>query len=297
MGKAMEVHQLNDEPHPPALITPGAMIQQAIQQGSGVEVMERLLALQERYDAFNARKAFDDAMADLRKNLPKITKSREVDFTGKTGVRTNYRFEDLAEITEALAGPMSEVGLSFRWYTENVQGGVKVTCRITHRDGHFEETSLVGPLDASGNKNPIQAIGSAVSYLQRYTLKAAVGVAASHDDDAQAVSQRQEPPQQRQQQQPSSKAESRDTYARLSKANRELATEDDFNRFWNARNVRSAFEALPKDWRQSLVDERNDKAAELAECASRDDDDAFPGDLPPTDAYVEPDFSDAEASK
>lgn len=178
------------------IITPAAMIQQAIASGSGVEVMERLLALQERHDAFHSRKAFDDAMADLRKTLPRITKSREVDFTNKNGGgRTHYKFEDLAEITEALSEPMSDVGLSFRWYTENVQGGVKVTCRITHREGHFEETSLVGPLDASGNKNPIQAIGSAVSYLQRYTLKAAVGIAAAHDDDAQEVGKRREPEQ------------------------------------------------------------------------------------------------------
>lgn len=182
------------EAHVPTIVTPGEMIQQAIQQGSGVEVMERLLALQERYDAFNARKAFDDAMADLRSNLPRIVKSRSVDFDGKNGkASTHYKFEDLAEITEALADPMSSVGLSFRWYTDNVQGGVKVTCRITHRDGHFEETSLFGPVDGSGNKNPIQAIGSAVTYLQRYTLKAAVGIAAAHDDDAQEVGRKADP--------------------------------------------------------------------------------------------------------
>lgn len=288
MGNAVEKIEAVEN-RAPAIITPAEMIQQAIQQGSGVEVMERLLALQERYDAFNARKAFDDAMADLRKNLPKITKSREVDFTGKTGVRTNYRFEDLAEITEALAGPMSDVGLSFRWYTDNVQGGVKVTCRITHRMGHFEETSLVGPLDASGNKNPIQAIGSAVSYLQRYTLKAAVGVAASHDDDAQEVSRKADPAprQQPTQQQPAS--ESSDVYARLSKANGELADTEAFNRFWNARNVKEAFDALPKDMRQKLGDERSDKASELDErAAMQQPDDGFPFDGPGD--YVPPDF-------
>ncbi len=272
------------------IITPQDMIQQAIASGSGVEVMERLLALQERHDAFQARKAFDDAMADLRKTLPKITKSREVDFTGKTGIRTQYRFEDLAEITEALSEPMSAVGLSWRWYTENVQGGVKVTCRITHRAGHFEETSLVGPLDASGNKNPIQAIGSAVSYLQRYTIKAAVGIAAAHDDDAQEVSRRREP-EPAPAQAPASKADSREVYARLSKANRELATEADFDRFWRARNVCEAAESLPKDWRQKLLDEKGDKAAELSERAATKSDDPFgfdameseipfPGDLP-----------------
>lgn len=274
MGAVQKVEQ---QGHAPAIVTPSEMIQQAIQQGSGVEVMERLMLLQERYDAFNARKAFDDAMADLRKNLPKIIKSREVDFTGKTGVRTNYRFEDLAEITEALAGPMSDVGLSFRWYTDNVQGGVKVTCRITHRDGHFEETSLVGPLDASGNKNPIQAIGSAVSYLQRYTLKAAVGIAAAHDDDAQEVGKKAEPaPRQQAPVEQKSKADSRETFDRLSRANRALTSEADFNKFWSQANVMDAVASLPADWKRTLRSEKDDKAAELSERAAiQAEDDPF----------------------
>lgn len=286
------VQKIDQQSHAPAVITPAQMIQQAIQQGSGVEVMERLLALQERHHAFEARKAFDDAMADLRSNLPKISKSREVDFTTSKG-RTNYKFEDLAEITEALAEPMSSVGLSFRWYTDNVQGGVKVTCRITHRAGHYEETSLVGPIDGSGNKNPIQAIGSAVTYLQRYTLKAAVGIAAAHDDDAQEVGRRADPAPRQQEQQPASKAESRDVYARLSKANRECADRAAFDRFWNARNVREAFENLPKDWRQELANERMDKAAELQEREAMQDD-GFPFEQAP-DGYVPPSFDGVAA--
>lgn len=53
MGKALEIHT-ELEPRG-ALVTPADMINQAIQSGSGVEVMERLLALQERHDAFQAR--------------------------------------------------------------------------------------------------------------------------------------------------------------------------------------------------------------------------------------------------
>ncbi|GGA45904.1 ERF family protein [Pelagibacterium lentulum] len=276
------VKTIEHESNVPTVITPAAMLQQAIEKGSGVEVMERLLALQERHDAFQARKAFDNAMADLRNNLPKIIKSREVDFTSAKG-RTNYKFEDLAEITEALAGPMSDVGLSFRWYTENVQAGVKVTCRITHRDGHFEETSLVGPLDASGNKNPIQAIGSAVSYLQRYTLKAAVGIAASHDDDAQAVGQRKEPPRPA----TASKQASRATYDRLSKANRACETIEAFNKLWGHPATEKAVAELPRDWFDTILDEKADKFSELSPpqlenaSANVDDfpfDDDFPGD-------------------
>lgn len=246
------------------LITPAAMIQQAIASGSGVEVMERLLALQERHDAFQARKAFDDAMADLRKTLPRITKSREVDFTGKTGVRTQYRFEDLAEITEALSEPMSNVGLSFRWYTDNVQSGVKVTCRITHRDGHFEETSLVGPLDASGNKNPIQAIGSAVSYLQRYTLKAAVGIAAAHDDDAQEVSKKADPA-------PRQQDNSRAVFAGFESEVRSAGNNAMLQAIWK----RIEASTLPQDLRDELVAAINDRLTALKKPAPKNNDDPF----------------------
>lgn len=199
MGNEVEVI----EPQPKArkskalaAVTPAAMITQAIASGAGVEVMEKLMALHERWEAMQARKAFDDAMAKLRENMPTVVKNQKVDYENKSTddngnkQRTNYKYEDLSDVTEALSPVMSGLGLSFRWRTENVQGGVMVTCILTHRDGHSEETSLVGPLDASGKKNPLQAIGSAVTYLQRYTLKAAVGVAAAKDDDAIAAGAR-----------------------------------------------------------------------------------------------------------
>jgi hypothetical protein len=60
---------------------------------------------------------------------------------------------------------------------------VTVTCIVSHRDGHFEENTLCAGRDDSGNKNSIQAIGSTLTYLQRMTLKAALGLAVSNDDD------------------------------------------------------------------------------------------------------------------
>jgi hypothetical protein len=53
---------------------------------------------------------------------------------------------------------------------------------LAHCDGHAEETTLSGPPDASGSKNAIQAIGSTLSYLQRYSLVQMLGLAAADDD-------------------------------------------------------------------------------------------------------------------
>jgi len=162
------------------VVSVSSIVSQAITAGASVEVLERLLALQERWEATQARKAFDAAMSELRADLPRIVKSCHVDFGAG---RAAYQYEDLAVLTEALSPVMAKVGLSFRWRTRSEARLITVTCVVAHRDGHMEETTLSCPTDESGSKNPIQAIGSAVSYLQRYTLKAAVGVAAARDDE------------------------------------------------------------------------------------------------------------------
>ena len=59
-----------------------------------------------------------------------------------------------------------------------------MTCVLFHELGHETRNTLKGPPDNSGNKNPLQAIESTVTSLQRYTLKAALGIAAGNDDDA-----------------------------------------------------------------------------------------------------------------
>lgn len=163
-------------------ISPSTFVQDAIAKGASVEVLEKLLGLQERFEANQARKAFDNAMADVRGELPDIIKNRRVDFN-----QTHYAYEDLSSVVEALAPVLSKHGLSFRWRTESHEDtSVTVTCILSHRDGHSEMTALTAAPDNSGQKNAIQQLGSAVTYLQRYTLKAAIGVASGVDDDGRA---------------------------------------------------------------------------------------------------------------
>ena len=169
-----------------APILPFDLLQRAVTSGADIEVLEKLMGLQERWEANQARKAFDDAMASAKAEIPVILKSREVDFTSNKG-RTHYRYEDLAEIARTVDPVLGKFGLSYRFRTAALSPDtIAVTCRVSHRDGYSDETTLPGTHDTSGNKNSIQALGSAVTYLQRYTLKAALGLAASDDDDGQA---------------------------------------------------------------------------------------------------------------
>lgn len=170
---------------PPLAMTPSVMLGQAIKSGASVELVERLMALMERDDANNARKAFDFAMAAAKAEMPTIVKSQEVDYSTAKG-RTNYKYEDLATISKAVDPVLSKFGLSYRFRASQNGALLSVVCIICHRDGYSEETELSAANDSSGGKNSIQAVGSAATYLQRYTLKLALGLSVARDDDAQS---------------------------------------------------------------------------------------------------------------
>lgn len=173
-------------PEPQHALTPMDMIDRAVSAGASVESLEKLLALQERWEANQGRKAFDAAISQAKSEIPTIRKNREVDFTSAKG-RTNYKHEDMAEIARTVDPVLGRHGLSYRYRTTQENGQITVTCILSHRDGYSEETTLSSTADQSGNKNHIQAVGSAATYLQRYTLKLALGLSASSDDDGAAA--------------------------------------------------------------------------------------------------------------
>lgn len=175
-----------DDPATVINLTPMDMLERAVSSNAGVEVISKLMDLQDRWQAGQARRSFDEAMAAAKAEIPVIMKNREVDFTSSKG-RTNYRHEDLAEIARTVDPILTKHGLSYRFRTTSQPNEpVSVTCVVSHRLGHSEENTLTAGRDESGNKNSIQAVGSTITYLQRYTLKAALGLAASNDDDGSA---------------------------------------------------------------------------------------------------------------
>ena len=171
-------------------LTPLQVLDNAIARGATPEIIEKMMTLQERWEKNEARKAFDAAMANAKAEIPVIAKNRHVGFDSKKAgaSRTDYKHEDLAEIARTIDPILAKHGLSYRFRTNSAPNEpVTVTCIVSHSLGHSEENTLQGPRDDTGNKNGIQQIGSTLTYLQRYTLKAALGLAASADDDGNAA--------------------------------------------------------------------------------------------------------------
>ncbi len=158
-------------------LTPTDMLHQAVSQGADIEVLTKLMDLQERWERNQARKAFDEAVAQAKAEIKPIVKNRS---------GHNSKYADMAAVANAIDPIISKFGLSYR-YRASQEEKISVTCILSHKMGHWEENPLSGPPDKTGSKNDIQAIGSTLTYLQRYSLMLALGLAASQDDDGKAA--------------------------------------------------------------------------------------------------------------
>ena len=152
------------------------LLQQAVAAGN-TELARDLIVLEREYKKDRAREAFDEAIAAAKAEIPPIIKNREAH---------NSKYADFAAIAKVVDPIISQHGLSYRFRTRQDER-IHVTCVLSHKLGHSEENNLSGPADTSGSKNAIQAIGSTLTYLQRYTLVQALGLAVSNDDDGKAA--------------------------------------------------------------------------------------------------------------
>lgn len=160
---------------------PADMIRLAVMQGADLDKLRQAMELHERWEANEARKAYNQAMAAFKANPPKIKKDKKVKYGGGEKA-VGYSHASLGNVTEKINTELSKYGLSASWSTKQ-NGNISVTCRITHKLGHSEETTLSAAADTSGAKNSIQAIGSTITYLERYTLLGLCGLATFDQDD------------------------------------------------------------------------------------------------------------------
>jgi hypothetical protein len=180
MSQAMEKVSIIPQEEPRALsaVTPMDMLNRAVSSGADIEMIEKLMSLQERWETGQARKAFDKAIAAAKAKITPIQRNAKG--------HNDKRYADFAAIAKVVDPILSEHGLSYRFRTAQ-SDRISVTCILSHEAGHSEETTLTGPADTSGSKNAIQAIGSTLTYLQRYSLVQMLGLAAAADDDGKAV--------------------------------------------------------------------------------------------------------------
>lgn len=156
----------------------------AMDPAADIDKLERMLAMQERLVARDAKAAYDAAMADLQENLPVITKAGEI--KNKSG-QTASKYAEYDDIMAAIKPLLKQHGFSITFKPETVDDKVRVTGIVSHKGGHQESTAITLPFDNSGFKNDVQGFGSSASYAKRYALIMLLNIVTSEgDDDGQA---------------------------------------------------------------------------------------------------------------
>lgn len=145
-----------------------------------VDKLERLMNLYERISAQSAKAAYVSALAELQPLLPVITERGGIkDRNGK--VQSTYALWE--DINDAIRPLLAQHGFALSFRVGSEPDRITVTGVLSHREGHQEETTMSLPVDGSGSKNAVQAVGSSTSYGKRYTTQALLNLTSRGEDD------------------------------------------------------------------------------------------------------------------
>lgn len=116
------------------------------------------------------------ALSAFQADLPAVHKNSTVQVATRSGGSYNFAYATLDNIIETVRPHLKEHGLAFSQFVDD--GGL--TTIIMHTSGEWMEAHH--PFDGI-KYNDAQQLGSAITYLRRYELAAALGIAADEDDD------------------------------------------------------------------------------------------------------------------
>lgn len=106
---------------------------------------------------------------------PKLNKDVSVEM--KAGGKYTFKYATLSACMEAAAPALKESGLAVTQLVNKTKG--ELVTVLMHKSGQYVTSVL--PLNLNQN---YQALGSAITYLKRYSYCAILGIVADDDDDA-----------------------------------------------------------------------------------------------------------------
>lgn len=165
--------------------TPMGLIAAAVENGADPDKLEKLLALQERWEANQAEKAFAAAMNAAQQDMPAVARDAE-------NKQTHSRYA-LLETVQRACKPVYEkhgFSLSFGEADCTREGYKRTTCEVRHAAGACHAYHLDLPVDGIGPKgnaiggmNAVQGCISTTSYAQRRLVCMIFNVTIGGEDD------------------------------------------------------------------------------------------------------------------
>lgn len=127
-----------------------------------------------------------ESIAELSKALANFHKEVKQPFKDKSNPFFKSKYVPLENVAEAIDTISPKFGLTYTQSTiTDDNGNVGVATILVHESGEFIEHP---PAMTKPEKNTPQGIGSALTYMRRYSLSAAFGITSDQDDDGNQAS-------------------------------------------------------------------------------------------------------------
>jgi hypothetical protein len=145
-----------------------------------VSKFESLLRMQREIGAEQAKREFNQAMANVEGEIGPVLRDR-------LNPAVNRKYATL-EAIDAVARPVyARHGLSVRFgcAPSPTPGWMRITCTVSHAGGYSEQNYLDSPSDLQQGaraRSAVQAVGSTITYLRRYLLQMAFNIVLSDDE-------------------------------------------------------------------------------------------------------------------
>ena len=177
--------------------TPMTLIAQAIQNNIPVETMEKLMDLHDRWEAKQAKKAYDDAMAKFQAECPVIKKTKKVYEKNQENVAENlrkvrYSFAPIDSIIDQTKDHISKNGFSYTTLIENDDKSLTATVIVKHFAGHTEQSKFTVPIGTESFMSDPQKYGARATFAKRYAFLNAFGIMTG-DEDTDANKEKKTP--------------------------------------------------------------------------------------------------------
>jgi hypothetical protein len=147
-----------------------------------VAKLESLLRMQREIVADDARLQFNRAMSAAQGEMQPVLRNARND-------QTNSRYANLEAVDAAIRPIYARHGFCLEFNSEPLDGpNVRIVCEVSHVGGHSKKYCLEAALDTAGpkgtgNKTPVQGLGSSVSYLRRYLMMMVFNIALTNEDN------------------------------------------------------------------------------------------------------------------
>ena len=147
----------------------------AMSPDADINKLEKMLEMQERVLDRNAKQAFTADLSSMQEFLPRVIEHGEG--------HNKAKFAKLEDINDAIRPVLHKFGFAVTFRVKHESSLVWITTVLSHKQGHSEETSIPLPLDNSGSKNAVQAVGASISYGKRYGICAMLNISTGDDVD------------------------------------------------------------------------------------------------------------------